>query len=86
MDGHHLRIITSVEEARTVQARAARNARIDKLGVDRSLYKRMPSWDRCVEAQAPEKRLGVRRDTVTFDEYLDAWRAICALPKATKAR
>jgi hypothetical protein len=86
MDGHHLRIISSPEEARTIQTRAARNARIDKLGVDRSQYRRMPSWERCIEAQAPEKRLSAEKAGVTFDEYLDAWRGICALPKATKYR
>ncbi len=84
MDGQHLRVVRTAEDARIVQTRAARNARIDKFSVDRSRFKGMPMQMRCVESQAPEAMLEKIRAEVTFDERLDALRQICALPKAIK--
>ncbi len=84
MDGHYIRLIHTPEDAATVQARAARNARIDALGVDRSRFKLMPVWHWCLEAQAPERALARDRADATFDERLDAWRRIVKLPKVKK--
>ena len=79
MNTQLLRLISTPE-----QARKDRAERIDKLSVNRSRFQDMPALHYGLEAQAPEARLRAGRDELTLSERLDAWRAICALPKAEK--
>jgi hypothetical protein len=89
MDGHHLHLIASPEDAQKVQTRAARNARIDRIGVDRSCHdvyrgKALPAWSE--EANRREPALATRRTELTLEQRLEAWRGIVALPKVTRTR
>lgn len=84
MDGHHIRLLRSPEDHTIIQTRAARNARIDALGVDRSRFKVMPIWHWSPEADKGEEKPRIVRAEVTFDEQLAAWRQIVALPKVKK--
>lgn len=70
-----LHVVRSSDDA-IRQARAARGARIDKLGVDRSRWAGavMPRW--CVEAEAREPRFAAIRAEVMLKDRIDAWRRL----------
>jgi hypothetical protein len=64
------------------QERAARAARIDKLGVDRTRHReKLVLRDWSPEADRGEQRVEGYRLDATAEDKIDAWRQLFALPR-----
>ena len=71
-------VASDAERTRILVARAVRAAKIDKLGVDRSVMLLVPTQGWSVEAEAREPRFASIRADQTITTRMDAWRHLFA--------